>query len=163
MPRMTMPSWIAAFAISVALFAGAAHAQSVAQYGGQGLPVTDPAEFSQSIALEITRDRMQPVRRALQQMLGAEQLNTDMEASLITFERWLGNSPSEEVTKLEDISLAGTLRRIYYLNTFEGKLVFTRYDFVRTQRGWVLSGITFGSSWNSISANPLSPGWTVTP
>lgn len=162
MPRMTMPNWIAGLAISFALFAGTAHAQTVTQYGGQGIPVTDAATFSQSIALEISRGRMQPVRRALQQMLSTEQLNTDVEASIITFERWLGDAPSQEITKLEDVSLAGTLRRIYYLNTFQGRLVFTRFDFVRTHDGWMLSGLTFGSSWNNVNANPLSPGWTVT-
>jgi hypothetical protein len=148
--------------MSFVLFAGSAHAQTAAQYGGQGIPVTDPAAFSQSIALEISRDQMRPLRRTLQQLLGAEQLNSDVEVSIVTFERWLGDARSEEVTKLEDISLAGTLRRIYYLNTFTGKLVFTRYDFVRMPGGWILSGVTFGSSWNSVNANTISPGWTAT-
>lgn len=162
MPLMTPPKWIAALALSFLLLTGAAYAQSPLQTGGQGIPVTDPATFSQSIALEMTRDHMQPLRRTMQQMLGTEQLNSDIEASIITLERWLADAPSEEVTKLEDIQLAGTLRRIYYLNAYTGRLIFTRYDFVRTPGGWLLTGVNFGSSWNGVNANTLSPGWQVT-
>jgi|CXWL01.1.fsa_nt_gi hypothetical protein len=159
---MTLSKWLAALTLSIALFAGAARAQTTTQYGGQGIPVTDPATFSQSVALETSRDGMTALRRTLQRMLGTERLNSDIEVSIVTLERWLADAPSQEITKLEDVSLAGTLRRIYYLNTFEGRLIFTRYDFTRTPSGWMLTGLTFGSSWNTVNANPLTPGWTVT-
>lgn len=140
---------------------GAAHAQI--QYSGQGVPVTDPATFSQSIAHEISRDRMAPIRRTMVQMLGVNQLSADVEVGVTNMERFLGDLNGTEIVKLEDISLAGAVRRIYYLNTFPGRFLFTRYDFTRDPNGWVLTGITFGSSWNSVNANPTTPGWTVTP
>lgn len=157
-----MRQWIGAVLFGWTLACGAAHAQQAMQYAGQGVPVTDPATYSQSIAHEISRDRMQPIRRAMRQMLGVTELSADLEVGITQMERFLGEANGTEIVKLEDVSLAGALRRIYYLNSFPGKFLFTRFDFTRGSDGWVLTGITFGNSWNNVNANPVTPGWTVT-
>lgn len=156
-----MLKWVGPILFFLALACGTANAQT--QYVAQGLPVTDPADFSQSLALRVSRDQMEPLRQTMRQMLGAAELSTDLEVNITQMERSIGDAPGTEVVKLEDISLAGALRRIYYLNSFPGKFLFTRYDFIRGPDGWVLSGVTFGSTWNSVNANPVTPGWTVTP
>lgn len=157
-----MSNLLRAVALFWSLTLSCAYAQVPTQYSGQGLPVNDPAAFTQSIAISMSRDRMEPIRRTMQQMLGVTQLSADLEVNITHMERFLGSQAGSEVVKLEDVSLAGALRRIYYMNSFPGTFLFTRWDYTRGADGWVLTGITFGNSWNSVNANPLTPSWTVT-
>lgn len=152
--------WFSALAVSWALLCAPVHAQT--QYAGQGIPVTDPDRFAATLAQQVMRDRMTPLRRTLLQMLGTAELSADLEVAFSQMERFLGTTAGAQPIELEDISLAGTLRRIYYLNPFGNSFLFTRYDFIRGPDGWVLTGITFGTSWNQVNATPVTPGWTVT-
>ncbi|MBC7769615.1 MAG: hypothetical protein H7124_12610 [Phycisphaerales bacterium] len=157
-----MARLLQAMVLSWALAIGAAQAQNATQYSSRGLSINDPAAFTQSVALSMSRDRMEPIRRTMQEMLGVGQLSADLEVNITHMERYLGDQAGTEVVKLEDVSLAGALRRIYYMNSYPNSFLFTRWDFTRGADGWVLTGITFGSSWNSVNANPVTPGWTVT-
>jgi hypothetical protein len=92
-------------------------------------------------------------------MANGAPLDVQVEASLTAFERYLENEVADRYGELEDMTLGGAIRRIYYLHTFNGRFLFTRYDFIRGSDGWMLSALTFGSSWAMV-ATQSSPGWT---
>ena len=141
-------------ALCLSALAGAAQAQTY----GQGVPVTDPDAYAANLALRISRERMAPIREVFLQFLGADVLDPTNEAAVVTYERFLEGMAIDQFSEIEDAALSNTIRRIYYLHSFSGRYLFTRYDFVRDSRGWNLTGVSFGSSWQQV-AGQSSPGW----
>jgi hypothetical protein len=103
---------------------------------------------------------MAPIRQVFQQLLGSEVLDPTSETAVVTYERYLEGMTIDQFSELEDAALNNTIRRIYYLHSFNGRYLFTRFDFIRDSRGWNLTGISFGSSWQLVAAQS-SPGWVV--
>lgn len=143
-------------ALCLSALAGPAYAQNY----GQAIPVTGPDAYAASIALSISRERMAPIRQVFQQLLGSEVLDPTSETAVVTYERYLEGMTIDQFSELDDAALNNTIRRIYYLHSFNGRYLFTRFDFIRDSRGWNLTGISFGSSWQLV-ATQSSPGWVV--
>lgn len=144
----------------IALCFGALASPADAQNYGQGIPVADPDAYAANIALRISRERMAPIRDVFQQMMGAQPIDPTNEAVVVTYERYLDGLTIDQFTELEDAALNNTLRRIYYVHSFNGRYLFTRFDFIRDSRGWHLTSLAFGSSWQMV-ATQSSPGWTL--
>lgn len=144
----------------VALCLGALASPASAQNYGQGIPVADPDAYAANIALRISRERMAPIREIFQQMLSAEVLDPTNETAVVTYERYLDGMTIDQFSELEDVALNNTLRRIYYLHSFNGRYLFTRFDFIRDSRGWALTALSFGSSYQMVAAQS-SPGWVL--
>jgi hypothetical protein len=86
-----------------------------------------------------------------------------METALTTYERAIERRPPLHWAKVEDVSLSGQMRRIYYVHVFnESTILYTRFEFLNLgERGWALARLSFGSSWENI-AGDFSPGWRPT-
>lgn len=140
-----------AFVVSFAAPAGAQTAQSI--------PVTDPAQFATSLANRIATGGMEPIRETIRQMYNGGDLDVQNEAAITAYVRYLESHNADRFSKLEDMTLGDAIRRIYYLHSFGGRLLFTRLDFALTGSGWLLTAISYGSSWSQV-ATPSSPGWT---
>jgi hypothetical protein len=123
------------------------------------IAVTDPDAYATALSNSIAHNRMEPIRETFSRMMSGGQLDVQTEASVTAFERYLEGQTADRYGELEDMTLGGSIRRIYWLHTFDGRFLFTRYDFIRGSEGWMLSGLTFGSTWASV-ATASSPGWT---
>lgn len=137
---------------------------SAAQIAQNTITTDDPATYSQQLADRVTTDGVAALRPALAQIYsiqvqvpnGSVQLPPQVEAQFTTMQGLIAGRHAVVAQKLDDITLANTLRSIYYYHYFGGNLwVFTRFDFARIADGqWALSYMLWSGDQNSIGISP---------
>ncbi|HWA01767.1 MAG TPA: hypothetical protein VG841_15775 [Caulobacterales bacterium] len=148
--------WIRCLAAAFLLFASPARADE-----HQGIPTPDPAAFTFRISQQVAHERMEPIRRTMEEIV-KRPIPPETSVPLAQMAQILGTRDADQITKLDDVSLANTLRSIYYFHNFGDTRLFTRYDFTRESSGWTLTAVSFATSWRDV-ALPVTPGWTETP
>lgn len=111
--------------------------------------------------MRVGREGTLPYRELLQQMQPTAIAQNEM--VLNTLDSGIRGREALLSRKLDDVIIADSFRRVYYLHAFEGAVVFTRLDFVNFgPRGWHVSAVFFGSTWENVAAG-LTPGFQPTP
>jgi len=157
-----MRTVVIAAAFAACVF-GCSPATSLPDTGQQSalvLPASDPRAFADDIAARVANEGMAPISDVLRRM-SPESL-AQSQPVITTFEGAIGGDPALNWQRVEDVTLSGMLRRIYYIHVFEGTVLFTRFDFVNAgARGWYMSSIFFGSTWDNVSSG-LTPSFIPT-
>ncbi|PZO52373.1 MAG: hypothetical protein DCF16_09610 [Alphaproteobacteria bacterium] len=137
---------------------------SAAQTSPNTITTDDPAAYSQQLADRVTTDGVAALRPVLTQIYsiqvrvpnGSVQLPPQVEAQFSTMQGLIAGRRAVVVQKLDDVTLANTLRSIYYYYYFGDNLwVFTRFDFARVADGqWALSYLVWSGDQNAIGISP---------
>jgi hypothetical protein len=146
-------------------------AMTLAPFRADAAPdvVTDnPAAYAAAMADAMVLTGMRPLREAFRELLApnGEALPANIETTLLTYERAVGQSTAHVSRVIEDVVLADTVRSIYLYHYFGGNnWVFTRLDFSAIGEGrWALTGLTFADRWSNIvlattpGFRPAAPG-----
>jgi len=129
---------------------------------GVFVPVEEPGAYADALSHSITRDGMAPLRTVFGQINNGNMFTPQLEAAIVTFERSMEGHVVDRVAKLDDVTLGGAYRSIYYMHVYETFILFTRCDFIHAgDRGWQLATLSFASSWSQV-ALPTSAGWRST-
>lgn len=137
---------------------------SAAQTVQNTITTDDPAAYSQQLADRITTDGVAALRPVLAQIYsiqvrvpnGAVQLPPQAEAQFATMQGLIAGRHAVVAQKLDDVTLANTLRSIYYYHYYgENLWVFTRFDFARVGNNqWALSYLLWSADQNSLGISP---------
>lgn len=130
------------------------------------ITVADPGSYVATVARQMQTEGMQPLRATFAQIASdsSGRLSPEIEANIVVYERAIEHRPARLYRLLDDVTLADTVRHIYYYHYFGGNAwLFTRFEFVRiSDQRWALSGLSFTSDWRTI-ALVTTPGFRASP
>jgi hypothetical protein len=126
------------------------------------ITIADPASYVATVARQMQTEGMQPLRATFAQIASdsSGRLSPEIDANIVVYERAIEHRPARLYRLLDDVTLADTVRHIYYYHYFGANAwLFTRFEFVRiSDQRWALSGISFTSDWRTI-ALVTTPGF----
>ena len=128
----------------------------------------DPGAYSQQLADRIATDGVAALRPVLTQLYAIQvhvpaasaQLPPQYEAQFTTMQSVIAGRHATINRKLDDVTLADTLRSIFYYDYFGDNVwIFTRFDFVRVgDNRWAVSLVLWGGDESVVGIAP-APGF----
>jgi hypothetical protein len=126
----------------------------------QPIVTSDPGRYAAELSNNMAVGGVGPLRGLYVSMFPGASLPTNIEATLLTYERAITSPRAMEAGIVEDVSLSNRYRSVYLCHYYGTNLwVFTRVDFVRiSPTEWALTAAAFGSEWSSV-AQVMTPSF----
>lgn len=119
----------------------------------------NPVAYVEDVSTVMSRTGVRPLRDIYMQIYTGS-LPANVEGSLVTYERAIGDKQSILSRVVEVTSLADTFTSVYTYNYYGANAwIFTRFDFVRiSDSEWALSAVAFSSEWSYVAVQ-TTPGF----
>ncbi len=151
--------------IATLIAASIAPAAAAQQNGATSvIIVADPDAYARQIADQMSTqgtDALRPVMLELYANqihvpVASAQMPPQYQAQFTTMQTLVAGRHASITQKLSDVSLAGTLRSIFYYHYYGDNIwVFTRFDFVRIANGrWGVSLVLWGGDESVVGISP---------
>lgn len=154
-----------ALLFAIAMMAALLGAQARAQ-NPPAVVTENPAGYAQGFADTMTLSGIRSLRETYVILYGpfGGTLPTNIESTLLVYERAIGSATAQISRVIEDITLGEATRTIYIYHYFGNNLwLFTRLDFYFMGDGrWALGSLAFADQWASI-VSATTPSFRATP
>lgn len=140
-------------------------AVSAQQNGVASVIVTaDPEAYARQLADQMSAQGTEALRPVLLELyanqirvpVASAQLPPQYQAQFTTMQTLIAGRRASITQKLNDVTLAGTLRSIFYYHYYGDNIwIFTRFDFVRVASGrWGVSLVLWGGDQSVVGISP---------